>query len=161
MHHPSTSSLVCAVIAVASSTAHAGAPSPEREWQEYRDDGRKLVVYHPPDGRVTTKTSRYVVIQNYESDDHGVAPKGRYYIEIHLHDQPGSCENMTKHPKKIKIGRTDAMASLGEDGGDSGGRQFVICAPRKDHIFSVVVSENDAKGRVAKRVLASVRFLDE
>ena len=144
-----------------SASAHSAKPSPEANWQEYLDVGRRFALQYPPDGRVTAKTSDYVVIQNFTTDDHGVAPKGRYFIEIHMREQPGSCENMTTRPKKIKIGRTDAVASLGQDGGDSGGRHFVVCAPRKDHVFSVVVSENDPKGRIANQILATVRFLGE
>jgi hypothetical protein len=130
-------------------------------WHEYADSRRAFVVAYPPDGRVTRKQPHSVVIQNFETDDLGVGPKGRFYVEIEILDPVVSCKDMVQRPKKVMIGKTQAVTSLGESGGDAPGFHFILCAVRKDHRFSVVVTENDARGRIAKRILSSVRFLDE
>ena len=143
--------------AMGSPVANAGSAI----WWEYTDSTRAFVLNYPPDGRVTHKQPRSVVIQNFESDDLGVGPKGRYYVEIEFVDPPVSCDDMIQHPTRTMIGKTHALISLAQYGGDAAGLFFILCAVRKYYRFSAVVSENDARGRIAKRILRSVRFLDE
>lgn len=162
-HRVSQSAMVAIAIAVSAANCFAESTGDRltTAWHQYVDNARAFELAFPPDGRISSRTPHDVVIQNYESDDLGVGPKGRFYVEIRVLEPAETCNGMVERPRKVMIGKTQAVISLGEFGGDSMGLHFILCAVRKGHRFSVVVSENDAGGRIAKRILNSVRFLGE
>lgn len=163
-HHLSpAAALLAMVFALAASAAFAQNTfsTTNTAWQTYSDKEHHFQISYPPGSHFTAKAKDYIRIQNFAPSDNVevMLKKGEYYLEVHLIERTtGTCRDQFERSRRITVGRTKALIGFAPIDGDSGGIPFMFCAVRNDHRFLAVATENDVLGKIAYRILRSIKF---